>query len=159
MTLKSTLAQEGISYALGASKLSIGLDDPLVIRLYIVNHTDASKIRRRGFAVNNSSLGSQILIRDHNRVVFRSNTHAAKINSAYNHELPIVIPGNAEVEIAEWDIMEMIFETAEADEFGDHQMNLLKNIIFPGHYTIEWNDGEMIDHLPGESNKISIIVS
>jgi len=156
---KTQLAPAGVDYILVASKFSLALPAPLTLSLFVANHTDKSQVRRKGFAISNSSIGSHLVIRLHQEVIYRSEPFAAKIKPAFNHRLPIVVPSHCELELAEWDVMEMEFETAQADDHGEHTKRSLCNIINPGHYTIEWNDGELLNHLPGISNQITIVIN
>lgn len=156
---KTELAPAGVDYILVASKFKLSLPGPLTLSLFVANHTDKSQVRRKGFAVSNTSIGSHLVIRSQQEVLYRSEPFAAKIKPAFNHSLPIVVPSHSELELAEWNIMEMEFETAQADIYGEHNKRPLRDIIHPGHYTIEWNDGELLEYLPGISNPITIVIS
>jgi len=155
---RTQLAPVGVDYILVASKFRLSPPSPLFLSLFVANHTDKSQVRRKGFAISNTSIGSHLLIRSEQEIIYRSDPFAAAITPAFNHKLPIVVPSHSELELAEWNIMEMEFETAQADHHGEHQKRMLVDMITPGQYTVEWNDGELMDNLPGISNRVAFVV-
>ena len=155
---KSQLAPNGVEYILVANKFSLSPPAPLFLNLYVANHTAQSQVRRKGFAVSSTSIGSHLVIRSRNTVLYRSDPFAASIAPAFNHSLPIVVPSHSELELGRWNIMKMEFETAQADKSGEYHKGLLADIIIPGHYTIEWNDGELMENLPGISNQVAVVI-